>query len=314
MAVDRDGVKLPEDVGKAIGEATRTLAPYDHGQRLQLGTVLFEQFQGRFPMGTATRSVFLLSVISASFPSERLSQAYFENLEGLLAGEPAVAEPGLVVLGMGPGRCGSTSLSVAFGQLENAFSTHENPPMIYWQPQPEQVQFHLRRFSLLAQHFSVVFDAAHWWLHVVEDFLDHFEQGRVVGLQRDMESCVTSFLQVKGVDRGTVNHWAMPDNGIWAASMWDPAYPCYSIPQGMENNHLMAKGTQIQHYVDGYLRRMRELATARPDRILLLNTASLDSAESMARLGAFIGRSISMPAERSNTAGVDKARQQALRI
>jgi len=136
--------------------------PHDRALREQIGETIYRSREAEFPRGSVERSRFLLSLTVVSFPGSLLANAYFENLAIVLANRPRRANPGQVVLGTGSGRCGSSTLSAAFAQIEDCCATHENPPHIYWPPLNEQVRFHLARFHALAERFAIVFDAAHW--------------------------------------------------------------------------------------------------------------------------------------------------------
>jgi hypothetical protein len=230
-----------------------------------------------------------------------VSDAYFENLEVLLSRRQPLEHYGKVILGIGTGRCGSTSLTAAFRAVENALATHETPPMIFWEPQPEQVGFHMKRLDILARYYPVVFDASHWWLNVIDIFFKRFSTGKVVGLYRDTESCVRSFLRMKGTGPGTPNHWATHDDKRWALNNWDPCYPSYTAPPQYERDTLRAKGSQIQWYVESYNRRLYQLARSRPDRVLLISTDSLGRPEVADKLSAFVNIRVPVRADRYNS-------------
>jgi len=97
--------------------------------------------------------------------------------------------PGQIVLGLGSGRCGSTSLSALLGAIEGSCATHENPPLIYWRPEKAQLDFHMRRFKLLSEFFPLVFDASHWWLRAIDRFFTDFPNGKAIGLHRYSQTC-----------------------------------------------------------------------------------------------------------------------------
>src|SRR3984957_13188576 len=81
----------------------------------------------------------LLGIMEQSFPTEELAAEYFFNLEILLSKHPRLEKPGQLVIGLGPGRCGSTSLAAMLGTVPNSCCTHETPPQIFWKPRSEQV-------------------------------------------------------------------------------------------------------------------------------------------------------------------------------
>ena len=310
------GLQLPGEVKADFDAAfSRIRHPYNLDTRAQLADGLLEKHCAATLAGSFERANLLLRILHTFFPTRRVSDAYFENLEGLLSRRRPLDRYGKVILGIGTGRCGSTSLAVAFRAVENALATHETPPMIFWEPQAEQIGFHMKRLDILARYFPVVFDASHWWLNVIDIFLERFPDGKVVGLHRDTQSCVNSFLRLKGAGPGTLNHWATRDDKRWALSNWDPCYPSYTAPPQYEGDARRAKGAQIRWYVESYNRRLHELARARPDRVLLIGTELLGEPRASGALSEFVKIRISVPPDRYNASIADSmdsiARQQS---
>jgi hypothetical protein len=269
--------------------ARRSADPYDRGARESLARVLFAMQRDRFPLGTLERGQHLLSIIADAFPIASVRAAYFENLERLLAGRPHRAPSGSVVLGLGSGRCGSTSLTALVGSAGDSIATHENPPLVYWEPLAEQRDFHFERLTRLAGHFALVFDASHWWLNLAEAFLAHFPGGKIVGLHRELEACARSFLARKALGRGSINHWAPAGNGIWRHNIWDPVYPTYPAPASAALDPDGAKLESIRRYVREYNDALHALAERWPARVFLMGTEELADAAAQRRLFAFLG-------------------------
>lgn len=226
-------------------------------------------------MGTVGRSRLILRIIENAFPTERLSSEYFRNMDVLLQTKPKRAAPGKVMLGIGSGRSGSTSLAALLGTVDGSCCTHENPPIIDWTPNQAQIQFHIRRFRILADYFSLVADVSHWWLNTLDVFFEHFPESRVVGLFRDVDACTRSFMNVKGSGRGTLNHWAPHGNGIWSATAWDRAYPTYPVPDYAEKEPDRAKYEMIARYVQDYNSQLEQRAARYPERLVLAPSESL---------------------------------------
>ena len=279
-------------------------APYDRAAREKLGELLFDQLPQEIPLGSVARSRLILQHILQSLPTKRLVRAYFDNLEQLLKSRVKRTEPGQVVLGLGTGRCGSTTLSAAIASIPDALSTHEQPPFVFWEPLEEQVRFHLDRFRMLADYFSVVFDAAHWWLNVADRFLAEFPQGKIVGLHRQTGSCVRSFMHVKGRGRGSDNHWAPPGNPIWTSNWWDPTYPSYPVPMVPNFDPDTAKAVLIERYVTEYNGTLKSLAATFPNRVLLVRTEDLNESASTARLSALLKVPVTIPTTALNVGGI----------
>ncbi len=288
---------------------------YGNDLREELGDVMFDTRQAAFAHGTADRARFILEVMAISFPSEKLVAAYFENLEQMFADRPKRARPGEVVLGIGSGRCGSTTLAAAFAALPDSCATHENPPKIYWEPLEAQARFHLNRLRFLADYHAVVFDAAHWWIRILDRVFAEFPGAKVIGLARDTESCVESFLRFQGRGLKSSNHWAPPNNGIWMTQIWDPAYPTYVLPPGPRPNANEAdaiKAAMIARYVTEYNQTLAALAAAQPQRVAVIRTEAMNQPDTVDRLRALLGMPLEMPSQALNVGNNKEGRAREL--
>jgi hypothetical protein len=274
--------------------------PYDRAARERTADLLFDTDQMRFAQGSVERSRFLLIVMANCFPTQKLRGAYFENLDELLKRRAKRDRPGVVVLGTGTGRCGSTSLTAAVASSGDVCATHENPPGVWWNALDEQVQFHMRCFRVLTEYFALVFDAAHWWLHVAERFFAEFPTGKIVGLQRDTRSCVQSFVNIKRQGKTSTNHWAAHGNGVWNSSLGDPLYPKTQLPPTLSTDPDASKAAMIEQYVVEYNRRLEGLANSDSRRVLLVRTEQLSDPAAQSRFEALFGRPIVLPSRALN--------------
>src|SRR5436853_1317680 len=102
-------------------EATASAAyPYDLRLRGSWADQQFAIHQAKYPAGSQQRARFLLGVISHGFPTPHLTDAYLETLDALLARHPVLSEPAQLVLGLGTGRTGSTSLTAMIATIPGA--------------------------------------------------------------------------------------------------------------------------------------------------------------------------------------------------
>ena len=226
--------------------------PYDRAASQTHADEMFHRREREQPSGTIDRGRLLLEIMEAWYPTPTLEDAYFANLELMLRGRVKLSCPGRLVLGLGTGRSGSTTLAALLATVDRACCTHENPPLIFWEPDRAQTEFHIRRFQLLGEYYSLIADVSHWWLNVLDTFFQHFPNSRAVGLVRDTDDCVKSFMRVKGYGRGSLNHWVSHGNGIWVTSSWDPAYPSYPVPAYAQDAVDRAKLELIRRYVGEY--------------------------------------------------------------
>jgi hypothetical protein len=182
----------------------------------------------------------------------------------------------------------------------DACSTHENAPGIYWQPAEEQLRFHVERFRLLRQHFSVVADASYWWLNARQRLWAEFPDAKLVALVRETSSCVESFMKQKGFGPGTLNHWAPPGNGVWQPAPLDPCLPKYPVPPDAATNPDGAKRAMLARYITDYNRQLDEIAAAEPARLIIVRMEELSSPATSARLSAFLGVRVAAPSAALN--------------
>ncbi len=266
---------------------------YDPNDKRSCERVAGELFREQdFPdgHGSAERGRNLLRIIGDSYPTAPLTNAYFANLSAQLEGKPILSEPGRLLIGLGAGRCGSTTLASLLADIPGTCSTHENPPLIFWRPEPEQVEFHMRRINILVKYFPLVSDCSHWWLNVAEDILNLFPNSCFIGLVRDASACADSFMSVKNFGLGSYNHWVPFGNEVWIPAHWDPTYPTYDAPSDSRRNPDRAKRDLIVRYIHEYNSKLTELSVAFPERFLVLRTEELSLPSSQRLLYNFIGR------------------------
>jgi hypothetical protein len=127
-------------------------------------------------VGSVERGNFLMQVLDRPYPSLRVTAAYLDNLTKVLNKRSERTRLGQVILGLGAGRCGSTTLAGILHTIEGAVSTHENPPFMDWEPLPLEVQFHLRRFKIFSGYVPLVADCAHWWINALDHIFNTFSR------------------------------------------------------------------------------------------------------------------------------------------
>jgi hypothetical protein len=249
--------------------------PYDKPSCERIASTLLGEMRKGPERGTLETCQRLLEIIGLGYPTEDLAAEYFSNLEILLGGMPRLEHPGQLVIGLGPGRCGSTSLAAMLGTVANSCCTHETPPLIFWTPRREQIDFHIKRFRMLADYYVLVADVSHWWLNAIERIFDEFPETKVIGLMRDPDDCATSFLRIQGFGKGSYNPWATHANGVWRSGHWDPTYPSYPPPSDADKRPDRAKLELITRYVREYNAQVETMARNAPDRVKLVRTEDL---------------------------------------
>ena len=264
---------------------TYCACPYDHALGEYLANWIYDHHQHKFAVGSVERGNFLMQVLERSYPSPRVTAAYFENLAGVLNKRPERERPGQVILGLGAGRCGSTTLAAILHTIEGAVSTHESPPFMHWEPLPLEMQFHLRRFEMFSRYVPLIADCAHWWINSLDQIFDAFPDSKAIGICRDTDACVRSWMSVSPAD---INHFVPSHNRIWPPDRWDSLYPHYELPADARQNPTRTKEHLVRRYIEEYNQRLKILAARQPERILLLSTENLDSPSERARISEFV--------------------------
>jgi hypothetical protein len=217
----------------------------------------------------------LLRIMEESYPTAEISAEYFSNLDVILSGMSRLECPGQIIIGLGPGRCGSTSLSAMLGTAANSCSTHETPPPIFWAPQREQVDFHVRRLRKLSYYHPLVSDVSHWWVNTIDQVFDSFPEAKAIGLIRNCDDCAVSFMRIQGLGKRSYNPWAPPGNRVWRVGPWDPTYPSYPLQSYARKYPDRAKRELITRYVEEYNERLESIARKFPGRVKLVATDDL---------------------------------------
>jgi len=238
-----------------------------------------------------------------------MAQTYFDNLERHLESlRPRRPEPGKLIIGLGTGRNGSTSLAALLDQSEDAYITHELPPILYWSPTDAQLAFHLRRFRVLADFYAHVGDVSHWWLTCVDAIREAFPDVSFVGVRRDVDETLRSFERIKGEGRGAINHWQRHDGSYWSRNIWDPCYPKTGAPCSPRSSeqelHEQRRGA-LRQYIEDYNARMESDAS-----VLVLATEELNDPHVVDRLRAHAGIELAHQTIVANVGGIQDSHWQ----
>ncbi|MDX9767962.1 MAG: hypothetical protein RBT51_11530 [Ectothiorhodospiraceae bacterium] len=188
---------------------------------------------------------------------------------------------GRLLLGVGTGRSGSTTLAKLWEAQEDCYSSHEHPPRLAWGGSRPRFEFHRRRFDLLRSAFGFVADVSHWWLPYLDELIDAMPDLRVVALRRERAATVASFLKVKGGRiQGGINHWMAHDGSFWTRNAWDECYPDYDDEDVAD---------AVGRYWDDYYAAVDALMQRRPDNIRIVPTEELGSDDVQRELLGFCG-------------------------
>lgn len=192
--------------------------------------------------------------------------------------------PGQVVIGLGTGQCGSSSLTELLRSQTGAHVTHEMPPRLSWQGEPDRLPVHAARFELLRDYYGLIGDCSHYWLPYADELAKQFEGIKFVILKRDREATVASFMKIKGIAgkaaKSAINHWIDHDGSHFQKNIWDDVYPKYGEKD-------LEKALAL--YWDDYYAQCDALARRYPGQSKLVATESLGEPDCQVDLLAFCG-------------------------
>lgn len=285
------------------GEHFATHPTDDQAKRLLI-EVYRRQLEGQ-EMSSRERLTFLVQLLQFGVIEPWIWREYFELLEPTLAARRVErAERGQLVIGLGTGRSGSTSLARLLARAEGASMTHENPPILYWPPTTEQLDFHLRRFEVLSRYYPLVGDVAHWWLNGLEPLRTAFPEVCLLGVRRDTAATIESFERIKGRGRGAINHWQDHDGSYWVRNIWDPCYPSAEVDV-QEGGHEAGRRLALRQYIEDYNERMQ-----RDSAIWLFSLEELNDPRIVARLNDRLGTRMDYEKIEANKGGIQDSHWQ----
>jgi len=181
-----------------------------------------------------------------------------------------------IVLGVGTGRCGTQSLSRFLNQQPNATATHERHIPIWGDAGVEEANFAIRELG--QRRGAIAADVCFAYLPHLRRLLEADERVRVVAIRRDHDATIGSFKR-KVAPR---NHWVRHNGTRWRLDpYWDPRFPKY---EDVDEGDLAAA---VSRYWYDYYDQVEQLLLEYPERVLLVETESLNRHEGVAEIASF---------------------------
>ena len=103
---------------------------------------------------------------------------------------------------------------------------------------------------------------------------------KVIALQRNREETIKSFEQIKGVGKGSINHWSDHNGKDWSRNIWDECYPKYDLSD---------RYAAIGRYWDEYYAAVERWQKNKPHNVLIASMDILNSEEGQDKLFDFLG-------------------------
>ncbi len=235
--------------------------------------------------GQHAHALKMLRLLLGRFPDDRYAQELLLLVEDAIAresgpGQPEVEADGTLVIGIGTGRCGSTSLATLLDSQEGAAVTHEHAPVLAWGRGTGADGFHIRRFRNHAGRHGLFGDVAHWWLPRLPDLIAAFPDIRVIVLRREREATVRSFVKLRAGAGGAGFAWGGNREGIGPHNIWRSTYP---------PSEPMEFAEAIGRYWDRYYAEAAETLAETDAAHLLVETERLGEPDTQRRILEHLG-------------------------
>jgi hypothetical protein len=186
-----------------------------------------------------------------------------------------------VIIGLGPGRCGTMSLSIILAAQKDVMAHHESEPGLDWDSSIyEFIGKWASLFYFVAPILPFVADIANWYLPFVPYILEVNPKAKFVCIRRDIEEVVASFM----LKVSTTSHWTDIGSEHWHAS-WERGhhyrkrFPKYDLP----------KEEGCRRYVTEYYKQCEEYAKDLPDNFRIFDIEVLNSEDGIKSILEFCG-------------------------
>jgi hypothetical protein len=188
-----------------------------------------------------------------------------------------------VIIGLGPGRCGTMSLATLLAYQEQIIAHHESKPRLGWHATVyEFIGKWARLFSEIAYYAPIVADVAFWYLPHVASILAVCPNTKFVCLRRNVEEVVNSFM----LKYPYTSAWTFSDSEHWHKE-WDSrhgfigAFPQYDLP----------KKDGCRRYVTEYYATCEDYAEQMPNNFRIFDIDMLNTKEGVRSILEFCGLS-----------------------
>lgn len=180
-----------------------------------------------------------------------------------------------IIIGVGTGRCGTTSLAKIISLQPKHLITHESEPHLPWNFDESMIQ---QKISYLQKYDAeVVGDAGFYYLPYLEYLIERYNNIKVIGLKREKQKVIKSYLKkTKGR-----NHWMEHDGSKWRLDEWYDKYPKYQAK---------TKKEALSRYWEEYYDILETIKRKYPSNILVMDmNYALNDLEGINKILSFIG-------------------------
>jgi len=189
-----------------------------------------------------------------------------------------------LIISIGTGRSGSVSLSQFLSHQQKMRVLHEGKieekkvrTLIKWENDTDQLFNWINYLSTFNSNEYFYGDTGMYYLPYIKLIIQKYPNVKIIGLVRDKESVVNSYLN-KTEGR---NHWYNHNGGNWKKDeKWDPCYPKYN-----ESN----KKKALELYWEEYDKTTKNLQTEFPKKIKMWTIEEFNTENGKNEILDFIG-------------------------
>lgn len=173
-----------------------------------------------------------------------------------------------MIVGVGTGRCGTTSLARLLDAQRGLRVTHERYQWrVPWNGPAEWADRLIREAGG---------DVAFYWLPLLEYIWGEAPETKVICMRRDRAETVRSYMRwTEGR-----NHWMDHEGEQWDRCRWDHAYPSYEAA---------SKEEALGMYWDEYYDRAEALQAGKPERFRIFELGAMNSRTGVREILDFAG-------------------------
>jgi len=193
-----------------------------------------------------------------------------------------------LVFGLGPGRCGSSSLAWLLNEQEGALVSHELFPILPWDTTNNAaIQYRWEQLHHQSMIWNTVGDVGSYYVQWVPFLMNsfaaipHLRDGfsfKFIVLERPIEEIVTSYLaKFKKNNNNPLQDHEDPN---LVTNEWDASYPKYNG---------VSQEEAIRMYCTDYYNRCRTLQAEYPENVKIFNVDDLNTEQGVENILRFAG-------------------------
>lgn len=181
-----------------------------------------------------------------------------------------------VIIGLGPGRSGSMSLSLLFSYQTEITAYHESKPSLGWYATVyEFIGKWARFFAEIQCPTPIVADVAFWYMPFVEEILYVCPRTKFVCIYRDIEQVVRSKL----IKAPSTSYWTLRNSKHWNKN-WNHLH----IMIGSQAQYDLPKEEGCRRFVTEYYETAEKYQEKYPNSFKIFPIDHLNSKEGMAAI------------------------------